>query len=620
MAAQAKVKKSQIFRSSCIKWGEEKAEEKWSDLTDIQRARFLTLFYVKEVYSKLYPGTVPEADEDLEYCLVDGAYDDGCDFIYRQNNKVVIIQSKYKGKAANQDVGEIEHFRTILPRLHPQSNSKAKQNEYLSDVVSEIDWIDDSFELIFVSLGKLSEEGKKSVDLGIENSSAVAQLGDISERAELNFLDETNLNEQFRNVQSLSLGIVDNIHINFAKRNTDSPWLKYKAPAGRSSYIGIVNAGQLHSLVKQHRLRLFNLNIRNYVGDTKTNKDIIHTAVEDPDDFYFFNNGITAVATHVEEDFEAGKLTMQDFSIINGAQTVRSIAKARGKSETAADANVLIRITEVSYKTAVKEELFLENITRYNNTQNSIKISDFRSNDLIQRSLVQRFDNVTRGGKKYKYKNKRTGGDRTANTIPISMELFAKTVHSYFHGPVDYFGGTNYLFDVSKSGGYCKIFGDGEVVFEELNSNEFDYIAGGYFICEYVSGLHKTIKAELLDSEELQEEDKLIVKVALQQKWMVYFMVGELLRFKLKRDDAAERKFIGSFADPKWLDGDDDKQHLITGYTDAAVEVLMSHFRHWSSTSKFTQRTWFQKPDVLVSLKSEPAKQRFLVKGLPDLT
>src|SRR5687767_13247883 len=67
------------------------------------------------------------------------------------------------------------------------------------------------------------------------------------------------------------------------------------------------------------------------------------------------------------------------------------------------------------------------------------------------------------GGRKFLYKNKRSG-ERDSTKIVINMEEFVKTVFSFQYGPDDVFGGSGYLFDISKEGGYVRLFGnDGEV-------------------------------------------------------------------------------------------------------------------------------------------------------------
>src|SRR5271167_3531839 len=98
-----------------------------------------------------------------------------------------------------------------------------------------------------------------------------------------------------------------------------------------------------------------------------------------------------------------------------------------------------------SKKTQAQQE-FLDNVTKYNNTQNSVRVSDFRSNDKVQYDIKKRFDALPAvEGKKFLYKNKRSG-ERDAARIVIGMEEFAKTLFAFNYGPDDVFGGTGYVF------------------------------------------------------------------------------------------------------------------------------------------------------------------------------
>ncbi len=80
-----------------------------------------------------------------------------------------------------------------------------------------------------------------------------------------------------------------------------------------------------------------------------------------------------------------------------------------------------MRVSEV----ALSDDEFLDKVTRYNNTQNAVKVSDFRSNDAIQRALAKKSAKIYRGGKQYWYKNKRSG-DRDPRRTPIGMEELPK--------------------------------------------------------------------------------------------------------------------------------------------------------------------------------------------------
>src|SRR5262249_3716249 len=128
----------------------------------------------------------------------------------------------------------------------------------------------------------------------------------------------------------------------------------YESESKIKSYITLLPASQIHELYTRHRDKLFNLNIRNYIGDTKTNKSIIETATKEGDRFFFYNNGISAVSTCVTPEIKGGetRLRCENFSIINGAQTFRSLSKAYSRastSETARRVRVLMRISEFDF-------------------------------------------------------------------------------------------------------------------------------------------------------------------------------------------------------------------------------------------------------------------------------
>jgi hypothetical protein len=94
------------------------------------------------------------------------------------------------------------------------------------------------------------------------------------------------------------------------------------------------------------------------------------------------------------------------------------------------------------------------------------------------------------------------------------MEEFTKTIHSFLFGPDDVFGGSQYLFDTSKDGGYLKIYGNGTELLPALTETQFHRLVGIWFICEYVKDIWKR-EAEGAISE------------ALERRWMIFFAVGE---------------------------------------------------------------------------------------------
>jgi hypothetical protein len=131
--------------------------------------------------------------------------------------------------------------------------------------------------------------------------------------------------------------------------------------------------------------RLFSGNVRDYLGRKRSDKNINfgieQTAKDRPEDFWAFNNGITALVSEVTSDQDAGTLSIRGITIVNGAQTTGALAAA----PNAAGVRVLARFVE-----CLDSEV-IESIIRANNTQNEIRASDFRSTDPQQTRLRDEF-------------------------------------------------------------------------------------------------------------------------------------------------------------------------------------------------------------------------------------
>lgn len=167
----------------------------------------------------------------------------------------------------------------------------------------------------------------------------------------MELLDEGRLNVRLRNALSLAGEPSKPVQIRFSKDRDQKPWLYYIDPlTNRTSYVGRINGGQIAEIFKANRSRLLALNIRNYVGDNVTNREIRKIAQNAPENFYFFNNGISALATRIgpdQSDPEHRTLNCEQFSIINGAQAVRSLFKAQAEDpQSIRLAELLIRISE----------------------------------------------------------------------------------------------------------------------------------------------------------------------------------------------------------------------------------------------------------------------------------
>ncbi len=201
--------------------------------------------------------------------------------------------------------------------------------------------------------------------------------------------------------------------------------IRYNPTNKYSTVVTLISGYELVKLREENKYKLFDRNVRYYLGTSnKINRDIYETAKNKPDNFYYFNNGITITCYRCRDSIvnNCARLKIELPQIINGAQTVNAIyeayndmlkkKKAEFGDETKAifecekhfkRIKVLCRIIE---STKHAETDFSVNLTRYNNSQNSVKLIDFYSNRPEQVELQKKL-------LKYGYFYERKRGERS---------------------------------------------------------------------------------------------------------------------------------------------------------------------------------------------------------------
>lgn len=157
---------------------------------------------------------------------------------------------------------------------------------------------------------------------------------------------------------------------------------------GFRAYVMMVKPGFLHSLFNTYGFSLFYRNIRNPLPETNFNEQIADTLKKRPPMFWYFNNGITAVAKIIPEiGNEAREVEVTGFQVINGAQTIYSIYRAYEEtsevSREAIDNDALIMLRLVNSN----DVDFNYQITRFTNSQNPMIDRDFLANDPVQEKM-----------------------------------------------------------------------------------------------------------------------------------------------------------------------------------------------------------------------------------------
>ncbi|MDW5498947.1 AIPR family protein [Pseudomonas lundensis] len=156
---------------------------------------------------------------------------------------------------------------------------------------------------------------------------------------------------------------------------------------GWTSYSTAIQARDLAKLYKKHKTKIFSANIRDYLGSRKSDSNINHgikqTVENDAADFWAFNNGLT-VLTHAYTVGDKSVL-IQGLSIVNGAQTTGAI----GSLKKLPDEQAMVQARFIAVDSS--SEYLIDNIIRYNNSQNKVEAADFRSTDKIQKRLKEEF-------------------------------------------------------------------------------------------------------------------------------------------------------------------------------------------------------------------------------------
>lgn len=190
--------------------------------------------------------------------------------------------------------------------------------------------------------------------------------------------------------------------------------------------IGRMPVSEIANLLKTHGERLLERNIRRYLGlqGNRVNESIQQTLTGDhPDNFYFFNNGLTLVCN----DFSYNALQNSDYQvkvenlqIVNGGQTCMTIFKTLEKMEPnriSKDASVLIRL----YKLPRDNQDIVMQITYATNSQNPVDLKDLKANH--QKQLQLEAGIAVLG---YAYRRKRT--DAAVKTSDITSGTAAEAI------------------------------------------------------------------------------------------------------------------------------------------------------------------------------------------------
>jgi hypothetical protein len=192
----------------------------------------------------------------------------------------------------------------------------------------------------------------------------------------------------------------------------------------RTTYYGIARLADLVTLHKDKGKALYERNIRYFLGSSKSdvNKAIKTTLRDAPADFFYLNNGVTAVCDLIEPKATKNgvkKFKVRGLSIINGAQTVASAAEfvAQHPGSNIDDAKVMLTLIK-----APADGPFGKRVTKARNHQNPVQTANFASLDENQERLRQEIAHL---GFAYHYRPEASATGPQAISLDEALRVLA---------------------------------------------------------------------------------------------------------------------------------------------------------------------------------------------------
>lgn len=313
------------------------------------------------------------SNEDAGNSVTDGYDDNGLDAIYfdTQTKFLWLVQSKFIDNGTGGiDTGDIEKFAKGVKRLidgdFSQFNNKIKDMQ--DEILEALDDASVKIQIVFAYTGNmLSSHNKSSID---------DLLKEQNETDEILFFTDFNIDKAYKGLETgaSSAPINEDILI--------SNWGHINEPL--KSYYGQITGSDLGILWQKHGKRLFTENIRNFLGNSTVNDEILKTIKTEPENFLYFNNGITILCDSIKKkpiggnDKAIGAFTCNGMSVVNGAQTLGSIGSLVDIHPIEL-ANLKVFVKFISLEDSPSK--FGQRITIATNTQNKVEKKDFVSLD-----------------------------------------------------------------------------------------------------------------------------------------------------------------------------------------------------------------------------------------------
>ena len=368
----------------------EQFRQEW--LTEIEEGELSTLERGRWFAAKLVTQWLGVTTDDEDFVICDGSGDGGIDVAYlkradtdpanlndnsEEGDTWYLVQSKYGAGFSGSETILIEGNK-IISTLEGCNQHLAHDTQQLLqklDLFRQQSSDADRLVLVFATTDPISHEERQALEnikiIGRERISQNFDVGEVSVHTIWEGLDD-----------------VDHPRLTASVRG-------HFVEQSSGLLVGTVSLSDLFDFMKAYRAetgdlnQLYEKNVRQFLGGRrKINKGIARTLNETPEKFGLYNNGITIVVSGYSKPSSDGPVSviMNDPYIVNGCQTTKTIWEVLepkfnpgGTGDNSATKAWRERVARGGVVTKVvrSDEAEITNITRFTNSQNSVKEQDF---------------------------------------------------------------------------------------------------------------------------------------------------------------------------------------------------------------------------------------------------
>lgn len=356
-------------------------ERNATDKDNALLTRALNAFVIQKLTNK--------ARKDIANCICDGYEDNGIDCIFYDEDELTLYLSQSKwshdGKGS-PGLGDIEKYisgvRDIISCRFDKFNQKVQNR---SDEIEDILY---NTKQLKICLVLVHTGAQTSTHIKDRFDEFLKELNDTSDSFSFINIDQKKV-FSFIESEGITKVNIDEILLN--------EWGKISDP--KKAYYGTIAGNYINDWFQKYGRDLFSKNIRMILPDSEINEEIRKTIESDPENFWYYNNGITLIAKSItkrpingdKRDFAI--FDCEDVSIINGAQTVGTIGKYAldfkdNEEKLKLLEKVKLQIRLIDSQEDTRTNTFTDLVTKANNRQNKVENRDFISLEPNQKRLV----------------------------------------------------------------------------------------------------------------------------------------------------------------------------------------------------------------------------------------